>query len=42
MNSVIVTLCVTSGRVLFCSTAGYALARLHFRGRGLVYAGVVA
>lgn len=33
MNSVIVTLCVTVGRVFFDSLAGYALARLHFRGR---------
>ena len=41
MNSVIVTLCVTVGRVLFCSMAGYALARLKFRGRGLVFAGVI-
>jgi len=42
MNSVIVTLVVTTGRVLFCSMAGYALARLTFRGRGLVFAGLIA
>ena len=36
MNSVIVTLCVTVGRVFFDSLAGYALARLHFAGRGLL------
>lgn len=41
-NSGIVTICVTLGRVFFCSLAGYALARLHFRGRGVVFAGVVA
>jgi multiple sugar transport system permease protein len=41
MNSVFVTLCVTAGRVLFNSLAGYALARLSFRGRGLLFAGVV-
>ncbi|NJC72674.1 carbohydrate ABC transporter permease [Planosporangium thailandense] len=41
MNSVIVAATVTAGRVLFESMAGYALSRLHFRGRGLVYAGVV-
>lgn len=41
-NSVVVTLCVTLGRVFFCSLAGYALARLRFRGRGLVFAGLVA
>jgi multiple sugar transport system permease protein len=41
-NSVFVTLCVTAGRVFFNSLAGYALARLHFRGRGAVFAAVVA
>lgn len=37
-NSVIVALTVTAGRVLFDSMAGYALARIPFRGRGVVYA----
>lgn len=41
-NSAIVTVCVTLGRVFFVSLAGYALARLQFRGRGLVFAAVVA
>ena len=41
-NSVIVTLFVTVGRVFIDSLAGYALARLPFRGRGLVFAGVLA
>ena len=41
-NSVIVTLFVTAGRVLFNSLAGYALARLPFKGRGIVFAGIVA
>ena len=41
-NSAIVTIFVTLGRVFFCSLAGYALARLHFRGRGVVFAAVVA
>ena len=41
-NSAIVTVFVTLGRVFFCSLAGYALARLHFRGRGIVFAAVVA
>lgn len=41
-NSAIVTLTVTVGRVLFDSLAGYALARLPFRGRGVVFAGLVA
>jgi multiple sugar transport system permease protein len=33
LNSVIVSVCVTVGRVFFDSLAGYALARLHFFGR---------
>jgi multiple sugar transport system permease protein len=41
-NSVIVTIFVTLGRVFFNSLAGYALARLHFRGRGVIFAGLVA
>ena len=40
MNSVIVTLCVTVGRVFFDSLAGYALARLHFAGRTVVVGAV--
>jgi multiple sugar transport system permease protein len=42
MNSFIVTLFVTAGRVFFDSLAGYALARIPFRGRGLVFALVIA
>jgi multiple sugar transport system permease protein len=41
-NSVVVTLLVTLGRVLFDSLAGYALARIPFRGRALVFATLVA
>lgn len=41
-NSAVVTVIVTAGRVFFDSLAGYALARLDFRGRGLVYALLVA
>ena len=41
-NSVIVTVVVTAGRVFINSLAGYALARLQFRGRGLVFAFLVA
>lgn len=41
-NSAIVTLCVTLGRVFFVSLAGYALARLRFRGRTVIFALVVA
>ncbi|WP_322412120.1 carbohydrate ABC transporter permease [Microbacterium invictum] len=40
-NSTIVTIAVTLGRVFFVSLAGYALARLHFRGRGAIFALVV-
>jgi multiple sugar transport system permease protein len=42
MNSAIVTVFVTTGRVFFDSIAGYALARLHFRGRNVVFAAIVA
>lgn len=41
-NSFIVTLVVTVGRVFFNSLAGYALARLRFRGRNVILAALVA
>ncbi|MFD0783888.1 carbohydrate ABC transporter permease [Micromonospora azadirachtae] len=41
-NSLLVTVLVTAGRVFFDSLAGYALARLRFRGRGWLFATVVA
>jgi len=41
-NSAIVAIFVTAGRVFFDSLAGYALARLAFRGRSLVFTGLVA
>ena len=41
-NSAIVTVVVTTGRVFFSALAGYALSRLRFRGRALVFAGLVA
>ena len=41
-NSAIVTVFVTLGRVFFNSLAGYALARLHFRGRNVVFALLIA
>ena len=41
MNSVIVTICVTIGRVFFNSLAGYALARLRFVGRATLFALIV-
>ncbi|MGV1004177.1 MAG: carbohydrate ABC transporter permease [Candidatus Nanopelagicales bacterium] len=40
-NSFIVTVFVTLGRVFFNSLAGYALARLNFAGRNLIFAGLV-
>ena len=33
---------MTAGRVFFDSLAGYALARLKFRGRGVVFAAIIA
>src|SRR5688572_701480 len=41
-NSVLVTVLATLGRVLIDSLAGYALARLRWRGRGFVFAGILA
>jgi len=41
-NSAFVTIIVTFGRVFFDSLAGYALSRLRFRGRSIVFAGVIA
>jgi multiple sugar transport system permease protein len=42
VNSVFVTVSVVIGRVLLCSLAGYALARMRFLGRALVFALVIA
>ncbi len=41
-NSVLVTVVVTAGRVFLDSLAGYALSRLKFRGRGFLFATVLA
>jgi multiple sugar transport system permease protein len=41
-NSVLVTLLVTAGRVFLVSLAGYALARLKFRGRNAIFTGILA
>ena len=41
-NSFLVTLILTVGRVFFDSLAGYALARLRFRGRAAVFATIIA
>jgi multiple sugar transport system permease protein len=41
-NSLLVTIVVTVGRVLLDSMAGYALARLRFRGRRALFSAVIA
>jgi multiple sugar transport system permease protein len=41
-NSIVVTLVVTACRVFFDSLAGYALSRLHFRGRKALFASLLA
>jgi multiple sugar transport system permease protein len=41
-NSLLITVIVTTGRVFFDSLAGYALSRLEFRGRAVVFACLVA
>ena len=41
-NTAIVTIVVTAGRVFFDSLAGYALARLQFRGRNVIFAALIA
>ncbi|HEY7173785.1 MAG TPA: carbohydrate ABC transporter permease [Micromonosporaceae bacterium] len=42
VNSIFITILVTLGRVFFDSLAGYALARLHFKGRKALFAGIIA
>ena len=42
VNSAVVSVLITAGRVFLDSLAGYALARLEFRGRRLVFALIVA
>jgi multiple sugar transport system permease protein len=42
VNSVFVTLVVTTGRVFFNSLAGYALSRMKFRGRDFLFLAVLA
>lgn len=41
-NSALIAVLVTAGRVLFDSMAGYALARLRFRGRSMLFGFVLA
>ncbi len=42
LNSTLVTIIVTTGRVFFDSLAGYALSRLRFRGRTIVFSSLIA
>jgi multiple sugar transport system permease protein len=37
LNSVLYAACVSAGQVFFCSLAGYAFARLRFRGRDTLF-----
>jgi multiple sugar transport system permease protein len=37
LNSVVVAVFVTTGNVIFCSMLGYALAKLRFRGKNVVF-----
>jgi multiple sugar transport system permease protein len=41
-NSVFVTVCITACRVFFDSLAGYALSRLRFPGRSVIFAALIA
>ena len=42
LNSIIVAVLTVSLNLLFCSLAAYPLARLNFRGRDLIFAGVIS
>lgn len=42
LNSFVTTFCVTIGRIMIDSLAGYALARLQFPGRRLMFATIIA
>jgi multiple sugar transport system permease protein len=41
LNSIIVSTTITVAQLITCSTAGYAFARLHFRGKGVLFAVVI-
>lgn len=41
-NTVIYATCVTAGQLFFCSLAGYAFARLEFRGRDKIFIAYLA
>ncbi|MFC9893834.1 carbohydrate ABC transporter permease [Nocardia sp. NPDC127579] len=42
LNTTVYALCVTAGQVFFCSLAGYAFARLRFRGREVLFVAYLA
>ncbi len=42
VNSVVVAGCVTAATLFFCTLAGYAFAKMRFRGRGALMTAVVA
>ncbi|MEV0783386.1 carbohydrate ABC transporter permease [Streptomyces sp. NPDC050423] len=42
VNSFIVSGCITLATLFFCTLAGYAFAKMRFRGRGALMAGVIA
>ncbi len=41
-NSLIFSIAITLGRIILDSMAGYALSRLHFPGRNLIFTGILA
>ncbi|MEU2337605.1 carbohydrate ABC transporter permease [Streptomyces sp. NPDC013172] len=42
INSVIVSGCITAATLFFCTLAGYAFAKMRFRGRGALMTAVIA
>jgi cellobiose transport system permease protein len=42
VNSVIVSGCITAATLFFCTLAGYAFAKMRFRGRGALMTAVIA
>jgi cellobiose transport system permease protein len=42
LNSFIVSSCITLATLFFCTLAGYAFAKMRFRGRGALMTGVIA
>ncbi|WP_329165993.1 carbohydrate ABC transporter permease [Streptomyces sp. NBC_01267] len=42
VNSIIVSSCITTATLFFCTLAGYAFAKMRFRGRGWLMTAVIA